>query len=246
MTSTRTLLQKTLQTLLPVKHIPTVTYHCEEEAVMQHDLMRTLAIQLSSKEPVELRERLIINPGEPNLPQVPETVNARLLSISTELENFPAAQHLSCLTTIRLDHISISSIITSILELENLQKLSLIMCKIGDSFNERTVFALQKLSITNCHELTSLSEGFGNLTNLDVLRLASCSNLTTLPRSFKNLEKLKILDISDCLKLEKLPAEIVYVTQKYHSMRSDHHRVKQELREVEEDKLGTLMKIIAS
>ena len=52
---------------------------------MQHDMLRALAILLSTKEPIELRERLIINPGEPDLPQIPETVNARLLSISTGL-----------------------------------------------------------------------------------------------------------------------------------------------------------------
>nr|GEW39567.1 probable disease resistance protein At5g66900 [Tanacetum cinerariifolium] len=350
---------RNLATLLPIRqHVPTTAYHCEEGSVMQHDMLRALSILLSSKEPIELRERLIINPGEPDLPQIPETVNARLLSISTderissiwnniqvprvevfvcnfltkthplppfmhrmdklkvliitnygyrfsELENFPAAQHLSCLTTIRLDHISISSIITSILELKNLQKLSLIMCKIGDSFNERrfvnrnklsslleldidscddlvtfpvmlcNLVHLTKLSITNCHYLTSVSEEFGNLTNLEVLRLASCSILITLPLSFKNLKKLKILDISDCLSLRKLPVEIgelgclrtihmrgcmgldelpssvenlspleVVCDKEISLLWSNHPDVK--LREVEEDKLGTLMKIIAT
>ncbi|PWA80280.1 NB-ARC domains-containing protein [Artemisia annua] len=282
---------RNLATLLPVRqHVPTTIYDWEDESVMQHDMLRTLAIQLSSKEPVELRERLILNPGEPDLPQVPETVNARLLSISTDernsliwnniqvprvevfvcnfltkthplpqfmhrmdklkvliitnygyrfsdLENFPAAQHLSCLTTIRLDHISISSIITSILELENLQKLSLIMCKIGDSFSGCTdgipnklpslmelhidscddlvtfpvklcnLLLLRKLCITNCHELTLLSEDFGNFPNLDVLRLASCSNLVELPKTIRNLQKLRIIDISDCINLSELPVE---------------------------------------
>ena len=52
---------------------------------MQHDLMRTLSIHLSSKEPMEHRKRLIINVNGEDLPQLPNTVDARLLSISTGL-----------------------------------------------------------------------------------------------------------------------------------------------------------------
>ncbi|GKA31772.1 probable disease resistance protein [Tanacetum coccineum] len=283
---------KNLATLLPIrKNSPMIANYCEEKVVMQHDLMRTLAIRLSSKEPEEERERLIIKPDGKDLTEVPHAINARLVSISTdennlsvkwndvqaskvevlvmnflskmhplpgfvqsieklkvliitnygyyfsEIENFPPPLYLSSLTSIRLDHVSISSISTSILELKNLQKLSLIMCKIGDSFKECTdgipsklpslleldidscddlvtfpvmlcnLLLLRKLCITNCHELTSLSEEFGNFPNLDVLRLASCSNLVALPKTIRNLQKLSITDISDCINLSELPVE---------------------------------------
>ncbi|KAI3750276.1 hypothetical protein L2E82_20910 [Cichorium intybus] len=281
---------KNLATLLPIrKHSPVIANYCEEKAVMQHDLMRTLSIRLSSQEPVEHRKRLIINANGQDLPRLPHTINARLLSISTDerfslrwndirapnvevfvlntmskiyplppfmqnmeplniliitnygyhfsvLQNFPAPQYLSSLTSIRLEHVSISSVSTSILGLMHLQKLSLIMCKIGNSFTEYipnklpsileieidscddlitfpamlcSLVGLKKLSITNCLELSSLSEEFGkNLTNLEVLRLASCSNLVGLPESIRNLQKLSVIDISDCLNLHDLPAEI--------------------------------------
>lgn len=52
---------------------------------MQHDMMRTLAIRMSSQESVKHRERLIINPNENDLPTFRKTVNARLLSITTGL-----------------------------------------------------------------------------------------------------------------------------------------------------------------
>ncbi|GJY48456.1 probable disease resistance protein [Tanacetum coccineum] len=284
---------KHLATLLPIrKNSPVIANNCEEKVVMQHDLMRTLAIRLSSKEPEEERERLIIKPHGKDLTEVPHAINARLVSISTdennfsvkwndvqaskvevlvmnflstmhplprfiqyikklkvliitnygyyfsEIENFPPPQYLSSLTSIRLDHVSISSTSTSILELKNLQKLSLIMCKIGDSFKEYAdgipnklpslleldidscddlvtfpvmlcnLLPLRKLCITNCHELTSLSEEFGNFPNLDVLRLASCSNLAALPKTIRNLQKLSIIDISDCIHLSELPVEV--------------------------------------
>ncbi|KAJ0626495.1 putative leucine-rich repeat domain superfamily [Helianthus annuus] len=67
---------------------------------------------------------------------------------------------------------------------------------------------LQKLSITNCHELTSLSEEFGNLSSLEVLRLASCSKLQILPESMRNLKKLRMIDLSHCLNLRNLPLHI--------------------------------------
>ncbi|KAI3755049.1 hypothetical protein L1987_54842 [Smallanthus sonchifolius] len=150
----------------------------------------------------------------------------------SEIQNFPAPQYLSGLTRIRLDHVSISSISTTILMLENLQKLSLIMCKIGNSFNEGipskltslseididscddlvtfpavlcNSVGLKKLSITNCHDLTSLSEEFGKLSNLEVLLVASCSRFKTLPESVTNLKKLRIIDLSHCLSLHELP-----------------------------------------
>ncbi|GJZ06504.1 probable disease resistance protein [Tanacetum coccineum] len=181
---------KNLATLLPIrKHLAAVANHCEEEVVMQHDMMRTLAILLISQGLVQHRERLILSPRGEAFPIFRKTIHARLLSISTderfplrwkrikvpevevfvlnfmskihplpkfmkkikrlkvliitnygsdisELENFPAPKRLAGLISIRLDHVSLSSISTSILELVNLQKLSLIMCKIGNSFNE--------------------------------------------------------------------------------------------------------------
>ncbi|GJW58624.1 probable disease resistance protein [Tanacetum coccineum] len=273
------------------KHLAAVANHCQEEVVMQHDMMRTLAIRLISQGLVQHRERLILSPRGESFPIFRKTIHARLLSISTDerfplrwnrikvpevevfvlnfmskmhplpkfmkkmkrlkvliitnygsgisqLENFPAPKRLAGLTSIRLDHVSVSSISTSILELVNLQKLSLIMCKIGNSFNEATpmnpnhftslseididscddlttfpamlcnILCLKKLSVTNCHELTSLTEGFRNLVNLEVLRLASCSKLTEIPESLGNLQKLRTVDLSHCLSLCKLPENI--------------------------------------
>ncbi|KAL8222811.1 hypothetical protein R6Q57_020210 [Mikania cordata] len=152
----------------------------------------------------------------------------------SEIQNFPTPDCLSGLTRIRLDHVSISSISETILMLENLQKLSFIMCKIGDSFNQGisnkmtnlleinfdscgdlvtfpsvlcNSARLKKLSITNCHKLTSVSE-LGKLSNLEVLQVASCSNLKTLPKEVKNLKKLKIVDRSYCTYIDELPQDI--------------------------------------
>ncbi|KAJ0442226.1 putative powdery mildew resistance protein, RPW8 [Helianthus annuus] len=283
---------KNLATLLPIrKDSLAIANYCDENAVMQHDMMRMLAINISSQEPLEHRKRLIINANDQNIRELPQTINARLFSISTDeafsfkwndirapkvevlvlnfmskiysfpqfmqnmesltvlvvtnygyyfsdLHNFPAPQYLSSLTSIRLEHVSISSISASILGLVNLQRLSLIMCKVGNAFDETNLkipnkfpslleldidscddfvtfptmlcnlVRLKKLSITNCHELSSLSEGFGNLTNLEVLRLVSCSNLKSLPETMSNLQKLSVVDLSHCLHVCNLPTHI--------------------------------------
>ncbi|XP_030956773.1 probable disease resistance protein At5g66900 [Quercus lobata] len=66
-----------------------VSYYYNEEFVTQHDLLRELAIQLSSQKPIIERTRLIVDIRENNLPDwwmKPQHINARLLSISTDGE----------------------------------------------------------------------------------------------------------------------------------------------------------------
>lgn len=61
--------------------------YCDHQFVKQHDLLRELAIHLSSKAEVPIRKRLIINTRGEELPtsiiQVQEPMQARILSIST-------------------------------------------------------------------------------------------------------------------------------------------------------------------
>jgi hypothetical protein len=58
-----------------------------EDFVLQHDLLRELAIHQSNQEPIEQRKRLIMNISGNNLPkwteQKQQPLGARLLSIST-------------------------------------------------------------------------------------------------------------------------------------------------------------------
>ncbi|ERN14424.1 hypothetical protein AMTR_s00033p00242990 [Amborella trichopoda] len=64
---------------------------------------------------------------------------------------------------------------------------------------------LNKLSITNCHELCKLPEEVGGLKYLEVLNLHACTRLSELPRSITRLSNLKLLDISQCLSIVRLP-----------------------------------------
>ncbi|XVE87188.1 hypothetical protein DITRI_Ditri18aG0096000 [Diplodiscus trichospermus] len=156
----------------------------------------------------------------------------------TELSNFLLLFSLSNLKRIRLEKVSVPSLSMSSLCLKNLQKISLVMCNIGQAFKnginkmsdifpnlleididycddleELTdglcdLVQLMKLSITNCHKLCALPEGIGKLVNLKMLRLTSCTELKTLPETIGSLSQLTFLDISDCLSIVDLPAQI--------------------------------------
>nr|GEX51961.1 probable disease resistance protein At5g66900 [Tanacetum cinerariifolium] len=221
----------------------------------------------------------------------------------TVFENLNVLGCLSNLTRIRLERVTVSSLGRSTLELKNIQKVSFIMCKVGNAFEElcsdnlnvwpklaeiemdycqdlvdfpsvlcSSVY-LKKVSITNCNEMSEISEEFGKLTNLEVLCLRSCTKLEKLPESITNIRKLSILDISDCLSLSELPEEIgnlvglrtIYMKgcSGIHELPSSVEDLSNiqvtcneeisyqwkefsnvEINVVEEDRLGTLMRII--
>ncbi|CAL0312787.1 unnamed protein product [Lupinus luteus] len=279
--------------------------------VVQHDLLRELAIYQSTQEPLKQRKRLIIDINENKqewwldekqqgmiarifskflrfcVKSKPLKVSARTLSISndetcasdwsnfqaaeteilifnlqtkeysfpdfmekmsqlkvlivanygfhpSELDNFKLLGSLSNLKRIRLERISVPSLVT----LKNLKKLSLYMCNMIQAFESNTIpisdalpnlmelsidyckdmmelptgvcdiTPLVKLIITNCHKLSALPEEIGNLVNLELLRLSSCTDLEWLPDSIGRLSKITLLDISNCLSLRSLPEDI--------------------------------------
>ncbi|TQD97235.1 hypothetical protein C1H46_017166 [Malus baccata] len=158
--------------------------------------------------------------------------------LPAELSNFQLLSSLPNLKRIRLERISIPSITKNPIHLAGLKKISLFMCNIGQAFNNCAIsissafpnleemnidycsdlielpsevcdlIKLKKLSVTNCHKLSALPEGIGNLENLEMLRLRSCTELSKLPTSMKYLGKVNFLDISDCFSIKVLPEDI--------------------------------------
>lgn len=179
------------------------------------------------------------------LPQFIERMGQlKVLSVTSygvnpaKLHNLPLIGVLSNLKRIRFEHVSVSSSIQPIFTLQNLQKLSFVMCELGNALmNDTTesppmlpnltdlefdrcydlnelpaglcsLVRLQKLSITNCHELNVLPKGIGSLNNLEFLRLNCCTKLQELPESIGSLLNLRFIDISDCLSISLLPEQI--------------------------------------
>ncbi|KAJ6419938.1 hypothetical protein OIU84_029954 [Salix udensis] len=223
-----------------------------EHFVTQHDLLRELAIheKFSSSWPSMQApevEVLLLNfqTGKYSLPEFIEGMNKlKVLVIynygfvPAEVSNFPLLGSLSNLKRIRLEKVSIPSLFLTSMKWRKLEKMSLVMCNIGQAFNKSTnkisdafpklvdltidycndleelptgfcdLVLLRKLSITNCHKLLALPEDMGNLLDLEVLRLNSCIELTELPGTIGGLQKLQILDLSDCFGVKELPEQI--------------------------------------
>ncbi|KAK1587157.1 hypothetical protein Q3G72_010232 [Acer saccharum] len=157
--------------------------------------------------------------------------------LPAELSNFSLldSDTVSNLKRIRLEHISIPSFGV---RMNNLQKISLVMCNVGQAFKNSNfkisnafpnllefeidncndllefpdglcdIVSLKKLNITNCHKLSALPEDIVKLVNLEELRLVSCIELTELPEMVVELSNLKLLDITGCLSITKLPTQI--------------------------------------
>ncbi|KAK1588713.1 hypothetical protein Q3G72_026312 [Acer saccharum] len=157
--------------------------------------------------------------------------------LPAELSNFSilGSHSISNLKRIRLVHVSIPSFGV---QMSNLQKISLVMCNVGQAFKNSNfqisdafpnllefeidycndmeelpvglcdIVSLKKLSITNCHKLSTLPEEIRKLVNLEELRLASCTELSELPEMVTELSNLKLLDISECLSISELPTQV--------------------------------------
>ncbi|KAK2998199.1 hypothetical protein RJ639_024034 [Escallonia herrerae] len=188
------------------------------EVLILNSRTKNYSLPLFVQEPGQLKVLIIANYG----------------GCPAELNNFSEVDYLSNLKRIRFEHVSISSLSTSLVKLSKLQKMSLIMCEIGKAFENCinmfpdlveieiaycadlvgfpvelcNIGRLKKLSITECNELSALPEALGALTSLEVLRLHSCTKLERLPESIGNLHKLKSLDISDCVSLSKMPVRM--------------------------------------
>ncbi|KAK4367711.1 hypothetical protein RND71_011503 [Anisodus tanguticus] len=229
--------------------------------IQQHDMLREVVIHQCDETPVEERMRKYINVKGNDFPrwwfeQRLQPLQAEVLSIITEqmsqlktlivtnngfvpakLNNFQLCSLLN-IKRINLERISVTSIFTANLQLPNLHKISLIMCEIGEAFENSAanmpymwpklvemnieycndllevpaeicdLVDLKRLSICHCHELVSLPEELGRLTNLEVLRLHSCTKLAELPESIVKLNKLGFLDVYDCVDMGCLPMQM--------------------------------------
>lgn len=127
--------------------------------------------------------------------------------------------------------------------LRNLRKISLILCKLNNSFDQSVeelpcifpcleeltidhcddlvelpssicdMSSLDCLSISNCHNLRELPSNIGKLKRVEILRLYACPTLKAIPEGIRELVLLKYLDVSQCINLAHLPEDIGCLTR---------------------------------
>uniref|UniRef100_A0A1J3G2V7 Putative disease resistance protein n=1 Tax=Noccaea caerulescens TaxID=107243 RepID=A0A1J3G2V7_NOCCA len=158
------------------------------------------------------------------------------------LHDFSIFANLSKLRSLWLERVHVPELTNTTVPLKNLHKMSLILCKINNSFDQTGVdisnifpnlgdltidhcddlvalpssicrmTSLNSLSITNCPRLGELPKNLSKLQALEILRLYACPELKALPVEICELLRLKYLDISQCVSLCCLPEEIGNLT----------------------------------
>lgn len=174
-----------------------------------------------------------------NMPNLRALIVINRSNSTAALRNFSITSNLTNLKSLWLERISIPQLPEgSILCLENLRKLSLVLCKMKNILHHSMInppltfprlleltidhsddltklppgfcqmHSLESLSITNCHCLQELPDEIHNLRSLKILRLYACPLLKTLPQGICDLTCLKYLNISQCVDLTSLPQGI--------------------------------------
>ncbi|XP_054784453.1 putative disease resistance protein At5g47280 isoform X3 [Prosopis cineraria] len=167
--------------------------------LMQHGLLRELAIRTSNREPAESKRRLILDMfGNHQHPEwwPKHRVDAPILSMST-----------GKLRRIKLQQVSLSYPC----KLKNVHKLCLYMCKVREAFENNSMEfskampTLVELNIDYCKDLVGLPVGFCNIATLKKLSICSCPKFFELPQEIGKLEKLELLRISHFAEFKEMP-----------------------------------------
>ncbi|KAG7991166.1 hypothetical protein I3843_02G061700 [Carya illinoinensis] len=198
--------------------------HCNEHFVLQHDLLRELAIHQCSQEPIEQRKRLIIDINGNNIPkwwmeQRLQPINAQLLSISTD-ETFssswcnllPAQVKALIVTNYGFFPAELGNI-QLLGSLPNLKRIMLQKVSIPSIFKTPPPLRnLEKISLFMCN----IDQNFRNFSieisnawsNLTEIIIDYCNDLLEFPTWLCYIISLKKLSITNCHKLFALPIEI--------------------------------------
>ncbi|KAJ0251996.1 disease resistance protein [Hirschfeldia incana] len=154
------------------------------------------------------------------------------------LRDFSMFANLSKLRSLWLERVHVPELYNTTIPMKHLHKMSLILCKINNSFDQTGVdvssifpklgdltidhcddlvtlpssicgmTSLNSLSITNCPRVSELPKNLSKLQALEILRLYACPELKALPDEICELPQLKYLDISQCVSLSCLPEDI--------------------------------------
>ncbi|XP_044470008.1 probable disease resistance protein At5g66900 [Mangifera indica] len=107
--------------------------------------------------------------------------------LPVELSDFQLLSSLPNLKRIRLERVSIPWFDMTTMQMKHLQKISLVLCNVGQVFSNSTF---------------QISNAFPNLKELDI---DYCNDLEALPDDMGNIISLKTLSITNCHKLPQLP-----------------------------------------
>ncbi|XP_057863159.2 disease resistance protein Roq1 [Cryptomeria japonica] len=108
---------------------------------------------------------------------------------------------------------SLSEEFCGLQSLENLQLFSPVLSSLPDGFGNLT--SLRNLSLLFCYRLSMLPDSFSQLIHLTDLDLLVCNMLSSLPDGFGNLKSLRTITLRYCKQLSTLPdsfSQLIHLT----------------------------------
>ncbi|KAF3504712.1 hypothetical protein F2Q69_00045620 [Brassica cretica] len=130
------------------------------------------------------------------------------------LHDFSTFTNLAKLKSLWLERVHVPELSTSTVPLKSLRKMSLILCKINNSFDQTAVDMsqifpnLSDLTIDHCDDLVELPANVCGITSLNSISITNCPRISELPRNLRKLKALQLLRLYACLELKALPVEI--------------------------------------
>ncbi|CAG7912006.1 unnamed protein product, partial [Brassica rapa] len=130
------------------------------------------------------------------------------------LHDFTTFTNLAKLKSLWLERVHVPELSTSTVPLKSLRKMSLILCKINNSFVQTSVDMsqifpnLSDLTIDHCDDLVELPTTVCGITSLNSISITNCPRISELPRNLSKLKALQLLRLYACLELKALPVEI--------------------------------------
>ncbi|CAG7886421.1 unnamed protein product [Brassica rapa] len=135
------------------------------------------------------------------------------------LRDFSMFANLSKLRSLWLERVHVPELYNTTIPMKHLHKMSLILCKINNSFDQTGVDVssifpkLGDLTIDHCDDLVTLPSSICKMTSLNSLSITNCPRLGELPKNLSKLQALEVLRLYACPELKALPAEICELPQ---------------------------------
>ncbi|KAF3529291.1 hypothetical protein DY000_02036691 [Brassica cretica] len=135
------------------------------------------------------------------------------------LHNLSVFANLSKLKSLWLERVHVPELYNTTIPMKHLHKMSLILCKINNSFDQTGVDVssifpkLGDLTIDHCDDLVTLPSSICKMTSLNSLSITNCPRLGELPKTLSKLQALELLRLHACHELKALPVEICELLQ---------------------------------
>ncbi|CAN4122741.1 unnamed protein product [Withania somnifera] len=150
-----------------------------------------------------------------NMPKLRALIIINYSSSNTVLHNMSVFSHLSNLRSLWFEKISITHLSDSTNPLNNLRKISLMLCDMKNSLDESDVNLpglfpqLSEFTMDHCINFNKLPSSICRLHKLNSLSITNCDSLYELPSGLGELQALQILRIYACPHLKRCLPEAI-------------------------------------